>query len=118
MALGRCQDSLGCGARVVVLVNFRFVLVRPESYFRNEDFCFRAGSQSSKGRVVTAGAARAAPEDIASPRSPDSRARQAHHFRRISHRQIKWKCLFKIYSVKKLWLWRDMIGMSLVMRPH
>ena len=46
------------GARVVVLVNFRFVLVRPESYFRNEDFCFRAGSQSSKGRLVTA-------EDIA-----------------------------------------------------
>ena len=30
------------------------MLVRPESYFRNEDFCFRAGSQSSKGRVVTA----------------------------------------------------------------
>ena len=54
MALGRCQDGQGCGARVVVLVNFRFVLVRPESYFRNEDFCFRAGSQSSKGRVVTA----------------------------------------------------------------
>ena len=53
MALGRCQDGQGCGARVVVLVNFRFVLVRPESYFRNEDFCFRCGSQSSKGLVLS-----------------------------------------------------------------
>ena len=62
-----------CRARVVVLVNFRFVLVRPESYFRNEDFCFRAGSQSSKGRLVTA-------EDIAGPRSQDSRERgKTHH---------------------------------------
>ena len=38
------RQNVACvakGARVVVLVNFRFVLVRPESYFRNEDFCFR-----------------------------------------------------------------------------
>ena len=39
-----CRKS----ARVVVLVNFRLLVVRPESYFRNEDFCFRQSWKSVK----------------------------------------------------------------------